>query len=89
MGGVAGGIKYIKDGIFFKFSQDPPLGTRFLYGGAEPSPERANKAASNELKGANVYLRQFYHETSLRVAVPVRPPGPSHSLTHSLTHKQQ
>jgi hypothetical protein len=45
VGGVAGGVKYIVDGLFFKFA-DPSDGP---YGG---SFENANKAVGHELKGA-------------------------------------
>jgi len=55
-GGVAGGTKYLDNGILFKFANDPKVGTGHLYGGAEADPERAAKAAANDLKGANAYL---------------------------------
>ena len=54
IGGVAGGSKYIVDGILFKVACDvqiqanPPL---FMYGGKVRRDDLAIKAAGNELKG--------------------------------------
>lgn len=56
-GGVAGGTKFFDNNILFKFPNDPKIiagsHSLHLYGGAEPDLERAAKAASNDLKGAN------------------------------------
>jgi hypothetical protein len=45
VGGLAGGVKYVEDGLFFKFADpsDGPYGTSY---------EVANKAVGHELKGA-------------------------------------
>jgi len=73
MGGAAGGVKYIVDGIFFKFCQDHELTSgRYLYGGMSPSVERASKAAGNELKGANEYFQHLYNDTSVNASVPIQ-----------------
>src|SRR3989338_4073081 len=53
IGGIAGGEKFIIQGILFKFafdSQLPGAGTRYMYGGDEgPKIDRAMKAAAAEL----------------------------------------
>ena len=49
VGGVAGGDKFVVDGIFFKFSTD----RHNLYGGSE----FAGKATAHELHGYNAYFR--------------------------------
>ena len=42
IGGLAGGDKYLHDGILFKRPEDPKLGEgRFMYGGKEANQERA------------------------------------------------
>ena len=44
MGGVAGGDKFIADGVLVKFAVDPELRPgRFLYGGETKSDLRAAK----------------------------------------------
>jgi hypothetical protein len=48
-GGIAGGVKYIHKGIFFKFALDE----HNIYGG---SVERASKAAAHELKGIQALI---------------------------------
>ena len=86
LGGVAGGTKYIYDGILFKFVEDPiPPGSRgsYLYGGGEPRLDRAAKAAANELRACGI-LNRFVFER--RVAGKVRaplfhPPTPPLRLT--------
>jgi hypothetical protein len=47
-GGLAGGLKYLKDGIFFKFAVD----NNAIYGG----DHLAMKAAGHELKGETIYF---------------------------------
>lgn len=47
-GGLAGGLKYVKDGIFFKFAVDN-LG---IYSG----DHNAMKAAGHELKGLAAFM---------------------------------
>jgi hypothetical protein len=47
-GGLAGGLKYVKDGIFFKFAVDN-LG---IYAG----DHNAMKAAGHELKGLAAFM---------------------------------
>ena len=49
LGGVAGGDKFIVHGILYKFACDPKLGSKYLYGGSNPSQELASKAAKHEL----------------------------------------
>jgi len=60
LGGLAGGRKYLVNGILFKLCGDPFLETnRWLYGGVEPSYEYAAKSAGHEIKGVNAYLSAF------------------------------
>ena len=49
VGGLAGGTKYIVQGILFKFAKDTPVGDGWMYGGDSPSDEKAIKAASHEV----------------------------------------
>lgn len=49
VGGLAGGTKYIVQGILFKFSRDLPVGHGWMYGGDFPSDEKAMKAALHEV----------------------------------------
>ena len=50
IGGIAGGDKFIVQGILFKFSCDPKLRNgKYLYGGNNESQELAMKAAKHEL----------------------------------------
>eukprot|EP01125_Pyxidicula_operculata_P017771 TRINITY_DN626_c0_g1_i2.p1 TRINITY_DN626_c0_g1~~TRINITY_DN626_c0_g1_i2.p1 ORF type:complete len:1906 (-),score=451.08 TRINITY_DN626_c0_g1_i2:60-5777(-) len=52
LGGLAGGKKYIFQGILFKFALDVPLNdTVWMYGGNKPNNEKAMKAAAHERKG--------------------------------------
>jgi len=55
MGGIAGGSKYICQGILFKFAMDVALGNQWLYGGIEMNNEKAQKAAGHEMKGLLCY----------------------------------
>lgn len=72
VGGVAGGTKYIHKGIFFKLVADVEIDRgRWLYGEKGPSLELANKAAGNDLRGANFYLNNFL-ALGLPVAVPLQ-----------------
>lgn len=72
MGGVAGGTKFVFDGIVFKLATDPRVGSQYLYGqGQFPSPERAAKAASQELKGANALFECLY-EQKVNITVPMQ-----------------
>lgn len=63
IGGVAGGEKYIYEGIFFKFSID----LLDLYG----SDEFAMKAAGHEMSGANAYLSTILSKQVTNLAVPL------------------
>jgi len=77
VGGIAGGVKYIGDGILLKFAEDPKVGVDslgrpiYLYGGDKPDLRSAGKAASNDLKGANAYFGHFY-ENGIPVLVPIQ-----------------
>ncbi|ELR12268.1 uncharacterized protein ACA1_372570 [Acanthamoeba castellanii str. Neff] len=54
VGGVAGGRKYIVQGILFKFCLDPLVSKKpmtWLYGGDRPDDDAAIKAAGLELQG--------------------------------------
>eukprot|EP01127_Copromyxa_protea_P019033 TRINITY_DN6095_c2_g1_i1.p1 TRINITY_DN6095_c2_g1~~TRINITY_DN6095_c2_g1_i1.p1 ORF type:complete len:923 (-),score=155.82 TRINITY_DN6095_c2_g1_i1:794-3562(-) len=54
LGGIAGGSKYIVQGVLFKFSLDSCLGnSTWLYGKKKRNDEKAMKSACNELKGLN------------------------------------
>lgn len=69
-GGVAGGTKFLHNGILFKFANDPKVGTGHLYGGEEADPERAAKAAANDLKGANAYLTVWQEAKMPMIILP-------------------
>jgi hypothetical protein len=50
LGGIAGGDKFLVNGILFKFAKDVLLNTgQWLYGSSEESVEKASKAAAHEL----------------------------------------
>lgn len=54
VGGVAGGAKYIVQGILYKFCLDPIVSKKplvWLYGGERPDDDNAMKAAGLELQG--------------------------------------
>lgn len=71
IGGIGGGTKYLDQSILFKFADDPTIGgNRHLYGGVEADPERAAKAAANDLKGADAYFRCFAMVGRIPVVVP-------------------
>lgn len=62
LGGVAGGTKYIVNGIMFKLSTDTQLdkeGHVFMYGGTREDLEKASKAAAHEIKGASCAYSVF------------------------------
>lgn len=60
VGGVAGGRKYLVDGILFKLCSDTKVKPKiFLYGGRAENYECAAKSAGHEIKGANAYMRAF------------------------------
>lgn len=64
VGGVAGGEKYIANGILFKFCVDMlipvPGGTPvWMYGGHERNDKNAMKAGSLELQGLSNWFAQF------------------------------
>eukprot|EP01125_Pyxidicula_operculata_P007329 TRINITY_DN2496_c0_g1_i1.p1 TRINITY_DN2496_c0_g1~~TRINITY_DN2496_c0_g1_i1.p1 ORF type:complete len:2166 (+),score=385.55 TRINITY_DN2496_c0_g1_i1:51-6548(+) len=62
MGGVAGGEKYIVQGILFKFALDVKLSnTKWVYGGDDPNDEKAMKSACNELKGLESFASCGVH----------------------------
>jgi len=72
LGGIAGGTKFIFDGLVFKLATDPLVHGQYLYGaGKAPNLERAAKAASQELKGANALLESLYEQKS-DLAVPMQ-----------------
>jgi hypothetical protein len=72
LGGVAGGEKFIHEGILFKLTADPEVGKDFwLYGGSSPNLELAAKACSQELKSCNYFFRHFY-ETGTKISVPIQ-----------------
>jgi hypothetical protein len=67
IGGVAGGDKYLHNGILFKFATDPVIAELngrpvYLFGGQQPSDEKAIKAMSRELLGADRYWGAFQDE---------------------------
>lgn len=66
IGGVAGGQKYIVNGILFKLAQDSEVAPgRFIYGGSRGANEElAAKAAGHDLKGAVQYLNFFFNRDS-------------------------
>eukprot|EP01126_Amoeba_proteus_P043502 TRINITY_DN4779_c0_g1_i5.p1 TRINITY_DN4779_c0_g1~~TRINITY_DN4779_c0_g1_i5.p1 ORF type:complete len:470 (+),score=93.17 TRINITY_DN4779_c0_g1_i5:729-2138(+) len=57
--GVAGGSKYICQGILFKLTLDVhfPSNHTWLYGGTKQNDEKAMKAACNELKGLTAFFQ--------------------------------
>lgn len=63
IGGLAGGEKYVIQGILFKFCLDPQVSTKgkgvWLYGGNRPSEEKAAKAAALELQGLSLLSSLF------------------------------
>jgi len=62
VGGVAGGHKFMAEGFLFKLAVDPKLAENcYLYGGDKPFLDRAAKAASQELHGANQFYFYFLH----------------------------
>jgi len=74
IGGVAGGDKYIKHGILFKFATDPVVGMRndkkvYLFGGSVASDEEAVKAASREILGNDRYWGTFQNKLSYPMVV--------------------
>jgi len=72
MGGVAGGIKYVAQGILFKFSLDVKKGNRWIYGGESRQDNLASKAASHELLSLSTlfttYLSQNEHSITPNAA---------------------
>lgn len=57
VGGIAGGKKYVVQGILFKFCKDPRLSKKppiWLYGGDKPRDDYAMKAAGLELQGLSL-----------------------------------
>lgn len=57
LGGIAGGTKYVVQGIVFKLCTDLYIGNAWLYGGTKGAcPEKAMKAACNELKGLSNFF---------------------------------
>lgn len=58
VGGIAGGRKYIVQGILFKIALDTQVyGQTWMYGGKKPSNTKAMKAFSHELKGVEYYMQ--------------------------------
>eukprot|EP01127_Copromyxa_protea_P013751 TRINITY_DN3720_c0_g1_i2.p1 TRINITY_DN3720_c0_g1~~TRINITY_DN3720_c0_g1_i2.p1 ORF type:complete len:1412 (+),score=225.99 TRINITY_DN3720_c0_g1_i2:23-4237(+) len=56
VGGIAGGRKYICQGILFKFALDTQISPGlWMYGGKKAYDEKAIKAACNEKKGLTCY----------------------------------
>ena len=72
LGGVAGGTKFILEGIVFKLATDPIIdkkNRRYLYGNTAPDEALAGKSAANEMRGYNAYFEYFF-----RNSIPVQPP---------------
>ena len=69
IGGLAGGEKYVVNGILFKLATDPALSEgNYLYGGSEPDSEVAAKAAANDLRGAtNLYSELSDIQSEVRI----------------------
>jgi tetratricopeptide (TPR) repeat protein len=68
VGGVAGGDKYIAQGILFKFAVDTKISdTLWMYGGKTSSDENATRVAGNELRG----LISYYKCGVRNLAVPL------------------
>lgn len=61
IGGIAGGDKYLIEGIFFKFALDKAN----LYGGHS----NASKAAGHELRSLNLLLNQFPEDINFPLCV--------------------
>ena len=60
LGGIAGGSKYLCNGILFKFSTDLQLNKDvWMYGGVTRKDEYAMKAASKELQGIGKKISHF------------------------------
>eukprot|EP01129_Flabellula_baltica_P002304 TRINITY_DN12122_c0_g1_i1.p1 TRINITY_DN12122_c0_g1~~TRINITY_DN12122_c0_g1_i1.p1 ORF type:complete len:240 (-),score=43.06 TRINITY_DN12122_c0_g1_i1:397-1116(-) len=58
IGGIAGGKKYIWNGILFKFAKDCKVShDLWLYGGAKPNDFLAGKALSSDIKVFILYLK--------------------------------
>ncbi len=53
LGGVAGGEKFIVQGILFKLAKDKNIGNNWLYGNDHANDYLAEKSARQELLGAN------------------------------------
>ena len=60
-GGVAGGEKYVHQGILYKLTADAPIGDKFLYGGAQPSYAYAAKASSHAIRCGQLYHEALQH----------------------------
>ena len=71
LGGTAGGLKYIAGGVMFKFAVDVKLSNNaWMYGGAQPSDERAMKTGGHEIK-AVINLLSLSPKDSQRVHFPM------------------
>ena len=58
IGGVAGGTKFMCNGILFKFANDVEMdGGLYLYGGDQRNDEAAHKAAGHERKALGEVMR--------------------------------
>lgn len=69
LGGVAGGTKYLVQGILYKFAEDVDLGNgRWMYGGEDRNDAAASKACGNELKGLSAV---FQASPELDIRVPL------------------
>jgi hypothetical protein len=66
VGGVAGGEKYILNGIFFKFSKD----FHNIYG----SDEMSMKSSNNELNGIRFYYEWRKKNKNIKLADKLRVP---------------
>ncbi|KAM9987697.1 hypothetical protein ACTFIZ_003048 [Dictyostelium cf. discoideum] len=73
IGGIAGGQKFICQGILFKFAYDTKIGENgYLYGGKYPSETSASKAAGNELKSLSSFFQHVLdNEFADKVNVPL------------------
>ena len=69
LGGVAGGTKYLVQGVLYKFAEDVDLGQgRWMYGGETRNDAAAAKACGNELKGLSAV---FQASSELDIRVPL------------------
>eukprot|EP01088_Endostelium_zonatum_P004850 TRINITY_DN1620_c0_g1_i1.p1 TRINITY_DN1620_c0_g1~~TRINITY_DN1620_c0_g1_i1.p1 ORF type:complete len:1408 (+),score=358.44 TRINITY_DN1620_c0_g1_i1:236-4459(+) len=75
IGGVAGGSKYVKNGIIYKLATDVNLGNNtWMYGGENgASDEYAIKAAGRELDGLNAFITASLNTLDKNSSSPIVP----------------